>query len=234
MIVVLEGIDGAGKTTVVEELSGRLLPGGERIESWGRTDLDLFDDRRLRDRLSTLRDLVWAGGGEPDQPLGNVRHYLFLIAAWYESLERSRLRRPQNGFVAIVDGWYHRSVVKAVIRGGLSEPWVRSLFANVLEPDLVILLDLPPEVAWDRRPSGKPSELGRWDGFQGPPREAFCSYQSRVRSHLLRFATSSGWSVVRAAADVSVGELADAVAGEIASRLLARGPADVRRLELRP
>jgi thymidylate kinase len=161
-----------------------------------------------------------------------VLHFLFLIAAWFDALEASRLGRRQDRTqtIALVDGWYYRSIAKAVIRGGLPEQWVASLFATAPEPELVVLLDVAPSVAWERARSLKPSELGRWDGFVGEPRAAFCSYQSLVRAHLRGQAERLGWSIVRPTAEATVQDVSELVRAEIVRRLGA-GSAPVQQGE---
>jgi dTMP kinase len=218
MIVALEGIDGAGKTAVAAELARVLAGAAGHVEHWAKSDLDLFEDARLRDRMAGLRELIW-DPDEPEDALLETRHYLFLLAAWFQALERSRLGHQRNGDgIAIVDGWYHRVVAKAVIRGGLAEEWVSSLFTSAPRPDAVVLLDVDPQTAWERKQAFKPSELGLWDGFDGERRQAFTDYQGVVRAHLLEQARRHGWTVVPATSS-SVSEVAEAARREVLRRL---------------
>lgn len=95
-----------------------------------------------------------------------------------------------------MDGWYYRNIAKTLIREPLDARWVESLFAPVPEPALTVLLDVAPEIAWSRRDGFKDTEIGRWDGFTGPPRASFCGYQTLVRRELLHMAKARGWLVL--------------------------------------
>ncbi len=50
-----------------------------------------------------------------------------------------------------MDRSYFRVMAKAHLRIGLDLPWLHSLFAGALQPDLIILLDIDPALAWQRR-----------------------------------------------------------------------------------
>ena len=62
---------------------------------------------------------------------------------------------------------------------------MRTLFDAVAPPDLVVLLDVEPAVAWGRRSQYMLDEVGRWDGFGGDAFDSFCAYQQLVRGELL-------------------------------------------------
>jgi thymidylate kinase len=127
-----------------------------------------------------------------------THYYLFLLAAWFAALETQLLKRSRlRDDVLIFDGWYYRVAVKAELRSQLSEEWIDTLFRNVDEPDMVVLLDIDPATAWRRRTSFSPSELGRWDGLIGDDRSNFCTYQGRIRERLLSLAGKKKWLVLR-------------------------------------
>lgn len=201
VLVVLEGIDGAGKSTLAAGLRDRLAAAGPGpVELWRKKDVEAGPPA-LRAHLRGLRDLLWGDpAGEPDVDVLGTRHYLFLHAAWFAAVTSLRVvpLRADPRRSAVVDGWYYRSVAKAVLRAGVSEPWALSLFEDGDPPDVVVLLDVDPRVAWERRGGVfSASETGRWDGEAGDPRAAYLAYQGRVRALLLTMAARSGWCVVR-------------------------------------
>lgn len=212
MLLALEGIDAAGKSTLGPRLADLLAErDGLRAEIWRKTGWSDADDV-VAERMAGLYRLIW-GGGEPVRDRMGARHHLLLHAAWFDGVYRHRMARlrehPER--LAIADGWYHRSIVKAMLREGIAEEWCRSLFEPTARPDAVILLDVDPTVAWERR-GGRftASELGRWDGHDGSPREAFCAYQGRVGVLLRTFAEQAGWIIVRPDAGWSENDVTEA------------------------
>ncbi|OJF12820.1 dTMP kinase [Couchioplanes caeruleus] len=200
MLVALEGIDAAGKTTIAPLLADRLREHGYGTYLHPKKDYEFGDDT-VRERLSQLHRLIWgAGHQEPDHDPMGTQYHLFLHAAWFASAYRHRLGAWQAdpGAVAVVDGWYHRSVAKAMIRDDLSRSWCQALFEPAGTPDAVVFLDVDPDLAWQRR-AGRftAAELGRWDGQHGVAYEAFRAYQSAVAEVLREFARDFGWIVVR-------------------------------------
>jgi len=212
VLVVLEGIDGAGKTTAARRLAGE-LPGAELLDRWS---LPVDHNRYLARKMEQLRPVIWPPdlGSRPADDFG-AHYWIFLQAAWYSVLERCLGARDGNrGGLAIGDGWWFRAVAK--LAGSEAErEWMESLFAGVRKPDLTVLLDLAPQVAWGRREVFKSFELGRWAGHGGGPFESFCEYQGRIRENLLAQARRRGWVVLTQDWASTPEEVADRVLGYI-------------------
>jgi thymidylate kinase len=200
VLVALEGIDGVGKSTIAPDLCERLRQTVTvDVELWRKSD-PVAAPGPAAVKARELHDLIWRHPeGEPEADVLGTRYHLFLHAAWFALVQRYRVRplRARPGAVAIADGWYYRSVAKAVARDGLSEQWCLSLFESAGAPDLVVLVDVDPRVAWHRREGRfSPWELGRWDGGVDDPYTSFCAYQTRLRLLLHAFAVRYGWAVV--------------------------------------
>ncbi|MFE9018916.1 dTMP kinase [Streptomyces sp. NPDC007808] len=192
MLIVMEGIDGSGKSTVAGLVARELDP--DRTTCADKKDMAPADPGTAA-RAALLRDLIWASPEEQGDTYG-AAHWILLIASWYAGLARLRPELADEHTFAVMDGWYYRNIAKTLVREPLDPHWVESLFAPVPEPALTVLLDVPPEVAWSRRDDFKDTEIGRWDGFTGPPRASFCAYQAVVREELLRMAKERGWLVL--------------------------------------
>ncbi|MFI5496838.1 dTMP kinase [Actinoplanes sp. NPDC051859] len=206
MLLVIEGIDGAGKSTVAALVARRLGDRGHR----GKKEVDETDTATAV-RVDALRDLIWNSPEARRDGFG-ATHWILLIAAWYAALPRLRADlADDHPDVRVMDGWYYRNIVKTVIREPCDPAWVESLFVTAPQPALVVLLDLPPEVAWSRRPHFHETELGRWDGFTGEPRASFVGYQERVRAGLLEMAADRGWLVLRLDATQTPDQIADII-----------------------
>jgi thymidylate kinase len=191
VLIALEGIDGSGKSTLARELTDVLAGHGEEVVCVDKKAVgDVPPPVAARGRA--LSELIWSDE-EPVDRFGS-RYWMLLIAAWYTSLERFQPLLRQRERLLIVDGWYYRNLVKARLRDRLDWDWLDGLFEAAPRPDLVVFIDLPPDVAWVRGATTFTElELGRWDGFDGEPGAAFCAYQSRVRDELSRISLAQGW-----------------------------------------
>ncbi|MFD5483306.1 dTMP kinase [Streptomyces hawaiiensis] len=214
MLIVLEGIDGSGKSTVARLVADELDPDG----TYRATEKKSIGpaDPATEARAAALRDLIWFSPEEQGDTYG-AAHWILLIASWYAGLARLRpeLADGHPDTVAVMDGWYYRNIAKTLAREPLDSHWVESLFAPVPEPALTVLLDVAPDVAWSRRATFKETELGRWDGHTGPPRDSFRAYQSVVRDGLLRMAAERNWLVLTPHPDDAPARTAAAVVAAV-------------------
>ena len=210
MLVVCEGIDGAGKSTVARLVFDRLLTCAPGASYRTKRDLPVADAYG-RDRLERLRDLIWHDNEGHRDPFG-APFWIQLLSAWYTALEPSADAGTRHE-LRVYDGWFYRNIVKTRLRSGVDEEWIRGLFRFVAVPDAVVLIDVDPAVAWQRTTRWKATELGRWDGRDGDPREAFCAYQSEIRAGLLAMAAHDRWCVVSPPPMETPDQVADRVAG---------------------
>jgi thymidylate kinase len=223
MLIAIEGIDGAGKTSTARLLQQRLAARDLRVHVLDR-DTIRTGDAFIDSRLDGLRALLWPAQPEPaSDPLG-THFYLYLLAAWFSALGNIAPSLLSGHDVVVMDRSFFRVVAKAHVRGGLDVDWLLSLFAAALAPDLVVLLDVEPSIAWGRRAAFKATELGRWDGFSSDAENSFRAYQGAIRATLKRLAQGRNWLVVTPAAT----DTAEAVTERIEAALLARLEASAR------
>ncbi len=201
---MLEGIDGAGKTTVARMLCEKLKEQRLDANVWKYSQFR-SDDPFVQAQMDNLHTIIWTPGqDEPDTDLLGTYFYLYLLAAWSSVKQKHCIAQLKGtNRIEVFDGWHYRTIVKAFIRQQLSQSWLQSLFDTVANPDVVVLLDVDPAVSWRRRPRFKASEIGRWDGFTGDTYSAYCAYQGRIRRELLVLAVNRKWMVVRQTADMN-------------------------------
>ncbi len=142
VFVVLDGIDGTGKTTQARRLCARL-------ESMGRTVVHAREPggTLLGERVRAL--LLDPSLGEVT-PVAEVFLYQACRAEIVDELIRPALLR---GTDVVCERWHYATMAYQGIAGGAGEAAVRAtspLATRGLEPDRAILLDLPDAVAGAR------------------------------------------------------------------------------------
>jgi dTMP kinase len=212
-LIVLEGIDGSGKTTLAPLICERLSPPVGPARPLLKKSVD-YADAYTREHLTRLRYVIW----DEQKPAVDVmggEHWALLMASWYAVLQARILASTDATVVS--DGWYFRNLVKLLEEyDGLDEAWLHTLFAPVREPDVVVLLDVHPELALRRGRAFDPRECG--ERALGGPVD-FVTFQSRIRGRLLRRAANEGWILVQVDERHSPEALAELVSEQIRLRL---------------
>jgi dTMP kinase len=190
LLVVFEGVEGSGKTTQTQILRDKLqsinLPAITTREPGGTPSGEL-----IRNLILEQEDLT------PTSEL-----YLFNAA---RSLLIEQLVMPTlaSGVHVIMDRFTYSTVAYQSYGRGITletVETVNNIASHQLQPDLVVLLDISPEKALNRRPD-------RQDRFE---REAL-EFHSKIREGYLAMAHSqnSNWLVIPAG--LTTDEIATAV-----------------------
>jgi dTMP kinase len=161
LFIVLEGVDGAGTTTQVAQLTaalrGRLPVRPTREPSAGPVGALL--------RLALTGRLVTP---ETRAPSWQVMALMF-AADRLDHVECEIAPCLAGGALVISDRYYHSSVAyQSRSAGGdaAAIDWIRALNRHARRPDLTIVLDVPAQVAAQRRRERGGEELFDDDAFQ--------------------------------------------------------------------
>ncbi|MCX6024419.1 MAG: dTMP kinase [Chloroflexi bacterium] len=200
MFIVFEGVDGAGKTTQIEMLAERLRSQGPTphvLHEPGGTGLGSVLRRLLKDR----------------QPfsIGERAELLLFGAARAQLIEEVVRPALAAGQPVLLDRYVYSTVAYQGAGRGLDTAEIAAVNATAtggLEPDLVLLLDLPVATA-----------LGRQDGreFDRFDQETLAFYQ-RVNDSYQRQANAAParWRTFNAAQTAE--ELAECIWTEVQMR----------------
>jgi len=146
VLLVLEGIDGAGTTTQAARLVATLRAEG-RAAHPTREPSDGPIGRLLREILAGRH-----------QPVDATTMSLLFAADRADHVQREVVPALARGAVVVSDRWYHSSL--AYQGAGEDRAWIRTLNARARRPDLTLLLDIPAELGAARRAAaGRPDEL---------------------------------------------------------------------------
>ncbi len=180
MFIAIEGLDQSGKATQAQCLRDQLRQSGTRA------------------RLVSFPDYGTSIGEEIARALQGERAYgpdvmqLLYIANRYE--RKPDLERWLDGGLVVVCDRYVASSVAYGESQGLDVDWLIQTQRFLPAPDLTILLDIAPELAVERKATGR-------DRY-----ERDLALLGRVRDSYLRQAQQTGWAQVdgnRGKADVA-------------------------------
>ena len=166
VLIAFEGLDQSGKQTQAELLRERLMAGGRVVRALSFPDYDTVI------------------GGEIGRALRGERHYgpdvmqLLYVANRYE-WKQEIANATAQGTVVVCDRYLASSVAYGEAQG-LDPSWLLSMQQYLPQPDLTILLDIPPEASARR----KRTDRDRY--------EQDLALLGRVRNSYLRQA-AQGW-----------------------------------------
>ncbi|MFF1308108.1 dTMP kinase [Streptomyces sp. NPDC058307] len=198
LFVALEGIDGAGKSATAEA-TGRLMEEVDfPIVAFSKQHPPV-EDSYIRQHLAKLREIIWEH--PPDDPyyrLGQY-HWIHLIASWFTAISHCAvvpmLERGEN---VLVDNWISKSLARMRLNPEVEFSYAKSLFREVPEPDLVVLLDVNPAIAGYRKSTITAIEAGNLLSDIGITLDNYIEYQTLLNEELQLFAIKENWPVVNA------------------------------------
>ena len=174
-LIVVEGIDQAGKQTVCEWLVEELGRRGVSAEQTGFPDYSTPLGKEIAAFLRAERDF-------PPE----ARQLLYAANRWERA---SEIRRWLAGGRAVVIDRYSASGVAYGAAQGLDLAWMLEIERGLPLADLTLLLDIPPDVSIARKTSARDAYETRLDLL------------ARARDAYLMLARGPGWHVVDANAD---------------------------------
>ncbi|WP_069742987.1 hypothetical protein [Streptomyces sp. EN23] len=142
-LVVVEGIDGSGKSTL-----GRSLVEAARVAGHSA---DWYPNKNLSPVRDTL-DAIARERGHTDRAamLGrDEAQFLAAVLKWRDMIDLADdLARP--GHLMVIDRYYYTHLALAAVSGTANAARLRRLYGRLPAPDVTFLLDLAPELALER------------------------------------------------------------------------------------
>jgi dTMP kinase len=188
-LIVIEGTDGAGRTTQIDLLKPWLEELGHAVLDTGMT----------RSRL--------AGEGirraKEGNNLGRITQSLFYATDFVDRLENEMVPALRAGFIVLTDRYIYSLMARANARG-MNPSWMRNIFSVALKPDAVFYLrigidQLVSRVIFSRGFDYWESGMDLFPGHD--MYDSFCNYQSALLTEFDRLAEEYKFETVDASAN---------------------------------
>lgn len=191
-LIIVEGIDGSGKSTQISLLHRWLLAQGRKVffTEWNSSALVRRSLRR----------------GKKKDLLTPTTFSVLHAVDFADRLTFKIIPPLKAGMTVLADRYVYTAFGRDVARGVDSE-WVRALYSFAPKPDLAIYFRVPIEVSLQRILSGRTKlkyhEAGMDLGLSRDPKESFRLFQSRVLVIYDELVQEFGLEVIDATADIT-------------------------------
>ena len=188
-LIVIEGTDGAGRSTQIELLKPWLEELGHAVLDTGMTRSTLAGDGIRR--------------AKEGNNLGRVTQSLFYATDFVDRLENEIVPALRAGFIVLTDRYVYSLMARALVRG-MDPRWIRSIFRVALKPDAIFYLrlgieQLVPRVVFSRGFDYWESGMDLYPGQD--MYDSFCNYQAALLAEFDRLSEEFKFDTIDASAD---------------------------------
>lgn len=198
-LIVIEGTDGVGRSSQIEELKRWLEIKGFGVHTTGLARSPLMG--KVIEEAKNGHSL-------------NVNTFsLLYLADFADRLEHEIIPALKSGFIVLADRYMYTSFARAAVRGADRE-WVRQCYGFALEPDLVLYMkintkDLIPRVITPNNMTVRYWEAGAGEGMDywesgmdlrmgNDFYDSFVQYQTKILEEFDRMTQEFGFQVIDA------------------------------------
>lgn len=180
-LIIVEGIDGSGKSTQLDLLYKWLASQGYLVVSteWNSSPIVKSTTKR----------------GKKKRLLSPMSFSLIHAADFANRIHAQILPALQAGAVVLADRYIYTAFARDAVRG-VSRPWLRRLYSFAVVPTVAFYFDVPLPEAISRIMGGRPSlkyyEAGLDLRLSPDPNESFRRYQGLIKGEYEQLAEEFG------------------------------------------
>jgi dTMP kinase len=169
-LIIVEGIDGSGKSTQIDLLRKWLVNQGYLVmfSEWNSSPIVKGITRR----------------GKRDQLLSPMSFSLVHAADFASRTYSQIMPAMQSGAIVLADRYVYTAYVRDAVRG-VNRAWLRRLYSFAVPPTLAFYFDVPLDEAMRRISIGRPElkyyEAGLDLGLANDPYDSFRRFQGLIR-----------------------------------------------------
>lgn len=157
--IAIEGIDGAGKTTLTRRLDD-IFKDDPRVVTYRKQHIGEGSEY-LRRHMAELRKLIWDHPADDPYYELDPMHAVFLHMSWLTAIDRCWIGPLIDaGTHVVIDNWTYKLLARIHVNHPEVYDRARRLLGELRTPDLVIRLQVPAEIALDRKRAITAAEAG--------------------------------------------------------------------------
>jgi dTMP kinase len=190
-LIVVEGIDGSGKSTQLHLLDKWLRSLGLNVffTEWNSSDV--------------VKEIT--SKGKKKALLTPTTFSLLHATDFADRYERNISPLLEANYFVLADRYVYTAFARDVVRG-CTPTWVRKVYSFAQVPDIAFYFRLPPEVAMDRILEGRPKmkyyEAGMDLNLSNDEYESYRIFQSRIVEQYDLMTKRDGLAVIDATLDI--------------------------------
>ncbi|HLG37030.1 MAG TPA: dTMP kinase [Nitrososphaera sp.] len=190
-LVIVEGVDGSGKSTQI-----RLL------EKWLRyIGIPVFFTEW--NSSEQVKEII--SRGKKKNLLTPTTFSLLHATDFAARYERNIFPLLRAGYIVLADRYMYTAFARDVVRG-CSPEWVRHVYGFAVKPDIAFYFRVPVETSFDRivknRPKLKFYEAGMDLNLSNDPYESYRIFQGRIVEQYETMVEPEGFTVVDGTTDI--------------------------------
>jgi dTMP kinase len=184
-LIVVEGIDGSGKSTQLRLLEKWLISRNVPVffTEWNSSE--------------TVKQITKKG--KKSGRLTPITFSLLHATDFADRYERNILPLLHAGYVVLADRYVYTAYARDIVRG-CNPNWVKKIYEFAMKPEIVFYFRVPIDVAVDRILSGRPRlkyyEAGMDLNLSNDPYESYRIFQSRIIEQYESLSLSENFTVI--------------------------------------
>jgi dTMP kinase len=184
-LIVVEGIDGSGKSTQLHLLDKWLRSLGLNVffTEWNSSDV--------------VKEIT--SKGKKKALLTPTTFSLLHATDFADRYERNIAPLLEAGYFVLADRYVYTAFARDVVRG-CTAAWVRKIYSFAVVPDITFYFRVPPEIAMDRILEGRPKlkyyEAGMDLNLSNDEYESYRIFQTRIVEQYEGMAQRDGFAVI--------------------------------------
>jgi dTMP kinase len=184
-LIVVEGIDGSGKSTQIHLLRRWLISEGLPVfmTEWNSSEI--------------VKEIT--SKGKKKARLTPTTFSILHATDFADRYERNIFPLLRAGYIVLADRYVYTAYARDVVRG-CSPTWIRNVYSFALKPNIVFYFRVPVDTAIERIMVGRPKlkyyEAGMDLDLSNDPYDSYRIFQSRIIDQYESMVQSEGFTVI--------------------------------------
>jgi len=184
-LIVVEGIDGSGKSTQLRLLEKWLISRNIPVffTEWNSSE--------------TVKQITKKG--KKSGRLTPITFSLLHATDFADRYERNILPLLHAGYIVLADRYVYTAFARDIVRG-CNPNWVKKIYEFAIKPEIVFYFKVPIDIAVDRILAGRPRlkyyEAGMDLNLSNDPYESYRIFQSRIIDQYESLSISENFTIL--------------------------------------